>query len=207
MVAIIDYGVGNLFSLSSSLSFLNIENEVTGDEKKIAAASHIILPGVGAFGDAMEKLKSSGLDTVLRQQAKKGRYILGICLGMQLLFEESFEYGRHKGLGLISGKICSLAEDFSQADISLKIPHIGWNSLQIEKPENPLTKAIGQNSYVYYVHSFYAKYCQQSVAATSCYGVSIPGIVSENSVFGCQFHPEKSGESGLAILKAFCTLG
>ena len=201
MIAIIDYGVGNLFSLSGSLAHLNIESVVTRDPDVIDAAERIILPGVGAFGDAMEKLKEHALIPVLNRQVQSAKPLLGICLGMQVLFERGFEYGEHDGLGYLKGSIHSLAPDIPA---NLKVPHIGWNGLHLVKPEDPLLTNTKEGDYVYYVHSFYAKGCEESVVAGSEYGAFVPGIVHKRNVYGTQFHPEKSGSVGLGILKAFC---
>lgn len=199
MIAIIDYGVGNLYSLSHSLSHLGIDNRVTRDEKEIARADKLILPGVGAFGDARDKLKETGMDEMVIRLARAGVPLLGICLGMQLLFDKSHEYGEHPGLGLIPGEICPLAEDLPPA---LKVPHIGWNALRFVRP-CPLTRYIQAGDSVYYVHSFYAKGAGEAVKAVSEYGVEVPGLVQRENVFGAQFHPEKSGQVGLDILRAF----
>ena len=204
MTAIIDYGVGNLFSLTSSLRHIGAENVVTGDAAALEAAQRIILPGVGAFGDAMEKLEATGLVPVLRRQAARGMPLLGICLGMQLLFEKSYEYGEHAGLGLLPGRVCPLAEDL--AGTGLKVPHIGWNPLQIHRPDTPILQNTREGECVYYVHSYYVKGCGEALAASSEYGVTVPGTVALGNVYGCQFHPEKSGETGLGILRAFCAL-
>lgn len=199
MIAIIDYGVGNLFSLTSSLACLGLESRVTGRPEEIEAADRIILPGVGAFGDAMEKLEETGLVPLIRSQAGK-KPLLGICLGMQLLFEKSCEYGEHKGLGFVKGEIASLAEDLP--DKTLKVPHIGWNALRIRR-QDPLFRYIRDGEYVYYVHSFYGKNCAESTLADSEYGLPVTGVVRSGLVWGTQFHPEKSGDTGLRILKAF----
>ena len=199
MIAIIDYGVGNLFSLTSSLACLGLESRVTGRPEEIEAADRIILPGVGAFGDAMEKLEETGLVPLIRSQAEK-KPLLGICLGMQLLFEKSCEYGEHKGLGFVKGEIASLAEDLP--DKTLKVPHIGWNALRIRR-QDPLFRYIRDGEYVYYVHSFYGKNCAESTLADSEYGLPVTGVVRSGLVWGTQFHPEKSGDTGLRILKAF----
>ena len=201
MIAIVDYGVGNLFSLKSSFAAIGVEAVVTDDKDVIARADKIILPGVGAFGDAAEKLKKSGLADVLIAEAKAGKPIMGICLGMQLLFEKSFEYGEHEGLGLIKGQIRPIA-DVIPADY--KIPHIGWNALHFEKTDSPLFKYLNEGDHVYFVHSFYATGCKDSVVATAEYGAPLTAAVAKNNVFGCQFHPEKSGNVGLNILRAFC---
>ena len=204
MIAIIDYGVGNLFSLSSSLKYLGMDACVTGNAEDLRRADRIILPGVGAFGDAAEQLRATGLVPVIREEAAKGKPFLGICLGMQLLFEESFEYGRHEGLGLIPGGIYPMEEDLKAMGISLKVPQIGWNALDICKADHPLMKYCKNGDFVYYVHSYYAKTAEENLVATSDYGVRVPGTVARKNVFGCQFHPEKSGRVGLSILKAFC---
>ncbi len=203
MIAIIDYGVGNLFSLSSSLSHLGIENTVTSDPVKLQEASHIILPGVGAFGDAMDKLLATGLVNPLNEQVQKGKPLLGICLGMQILFDTGSEYGNHKGLGYIQGHVGSLDEDLKAENIDLKVPHMGWNSLEIAQKNNPLMKNTNEGDCVYFVHSFYAKTREESLVATANYGVKVPATVANKNVYGCQFHPEKSGIVGLKILKAF----
>lgn len=199
MIAIVDYGVGNLYSISHSLTFLGIENIVTRDEKNLSQADKLILPGVGAFGDAAKKLRDTGLDRLLIRRAGEGVPLLGICLGMQLLFEKSYEYGEHPGLNLIPGQICPLKADIPT---DLKVPHIGWNNLKFTGA-CPLTKYIREGDSVYYVHSFYAKNAGDAVKAVSEYGVDVPGLVQKGSVFGAQFHPEKSGPVGLNILRAF----
>lgn len=203
MIAIVDYGVGNLFSLKSSFAAIGFDVTVTGDKAEIEAADKIILPGVGAFGDAAEKLQNSGLADVLKQEAEKGKPILGICLGMQLLFEKSFEYGEHQGLGLIKGEIQPIKNVIPE---NLKIPHIGWNALLIKGEKSPLFKYIKDGDFVYFVHSFYGANCDESVIATSEYGTQITAAVADKNVFGCQFHPEKSGNVGLNILRAFCEM-
>ncbi len=199
MIAIVDYGCGNLFSLTSSVNALGLDTCVTGDAEKIKSAERIILPGVGAFEDAINKLKNSGLADVLIDEAKKGKPILGICLGMQLLFEKSYEYGVHEGLGLIKGEICPFNGDI---DKSLKIPHMGWNKLKFVK-ESPIFKYISEGDYMYFVHSYYGKNCSESLLAVSEYDVDVPAVVNNKNIYGMQFHPEKSGEKGLLLLKAF----
>ena len=199
MVVIVDYGVGNLFSLKSSLKSIGADATVSGNEEVIRSADKIILPGVGAFGDAAEKLKECGLDKVLIEEAKAGKKIMGICLGMQLLFEKSFEYGEHEGLGLLKGQIVPM-EGSLPAD--LKIPHIGWNGLHKIK-ESRLLENVKENDCVYFVHSFYAVGCEDSLVATAEYGKELTAVVEKNNVMGCQFHPEKSGNVGLEILKSF----
>ena len=203
MIAIIDYGVGNLFSLASSLKSLGLETKVTRDAAAIRAADHIILPGVGAFTDAMAKLEATGLVPVIKQEVEH-KPLLGICLGMQLLFEKSYEYGEHTGLGLIPGEVCPLADDLKAP--SLKVPHIGWNSLHLVRPENPLMANTREGDFVYFVHSFYVKGCGDALVAGAEYGVTVPGAVARGNVYGCQFHPEKSSEVGLKILKNFASL-
>lgn len=202
MLAIVDYGVGNLFSLSRSLEFLGIENKITRDVAEFAKADRMILPGVGAFGDAKNKLDELNLVQPILDFAASGKPLLGICLGMQLLFETSEEFGEHQGLGLIPGKIVSMREVFNKEGIDLKVPHIGWNQLDIQK-ESPLLKDFQPGQHVYYVHSFHAADCQASLVASSEYGIEIPGMVQKDNVYGTQFHPEKSGDVGLNILKAF----
>ncbi len=199
MIVIVDYGVGNLFSLVSSFKSLGVQAIVSGEEKVIRSADKIVLPGVGAFGDASDKLFNSGLAEVVISQAQKGVPLLGICLGMQLLLEKGYEYGEHKGLGLIKGNIKPI-KDVIPAD--LKIPHIGWNSLEILDKDNQLFKYIKDGDFVYFVHSFYGADCD-SVVATTEYGAPLTAVVSKGNIYGCQFHPEKSGDVGLKILKAF----
>ena len=208
MIAIIDYGVGNLFSLCSSLQSIGAEAVVTPDPAVIRAADRIILPGVGAFADAAEKLRATGLDQVLLEEAARGKKIMGICLGMQMLFEESFEYGIHKGLGLIPGRVVPMAGYIPEG---LKIPHIGWNPLILKgSPDggdkHPLLKYVNEGDCVYFVHSYFATDCTESVIATAEYGKELTAAVAKDNVMGCQFHPEKSGRVGLSILKAFCEL-
>jgi len=202
MIAIIDYGVGNLFSLHSSFKSIGAETVVTGDPEIIKKADKLILPGVGAFGDAAKKLIDSGLDTVVKEQAQSGKPLLGICLGMQLLFEKSYEYGEHNGLGLISGQVVAMEGTLPK---DLKIPHIGWNALHF-KNKSPLFKYINDNDCVYFVHSYYAQNCDEALIAVTDYGKTITAAVQKNNIFGCQFHPEKSGNVGLNILKAFCEM-
>ena len=202
MIAIIDYGVGNLFSLKSSLKEIGAEAVVTSDEKVIAEADRIILPGVGAFEDAARKLRDSGMADVVKREAAAGKPMMGICLGMQLMFDVGYEYGKHEGLGLISGSVRPIA-DVIPADY--KIPHIGWNLLKF-KGESPLFKYIKEGDYVYFVHSYYAAECDESVIAVTEYGTDLTAAVANGNVYGCQFHPEKSGEVGMKILKAFVEL-
>lgn len=208
MIAVVDYGVGNLFSLSSSLAAVGSDAAsaviVTGEADVIRAADKIILPGVGAFANAAKKLRTSGLDRVVCEEAKKGKYLLGICLGMQLLFEKSYEFGEHAGLSLISGSVRPIA-DVIPAE--LKIPHIGWNALRFHgERRHPLFQYIGNGDFVYFVHSYYATDCEDAVIATAEYGVPLTAAVAKDNILGCQFHPEKSGNVGLPILRAFCEL-
>ena len=199
MIAIIDYGVGNLYSLSHSLTYLGIENQVTRDREQIRRADKLILPGVGAFGDARQKLRDTGMDEALLEKVRSGAPLLGICLGMQLLFDKSYEYGKHEGLRLIPGEICPLRADIPSG---MKVPQIGWNALKFTG-DSPLLKYVREGDSVYYVHSFYAKGAGDAVKAVSEYGVDVPGLVERENVFGAQFHPEKSGPVGLQILRAF----
>ena len=201
MLAIVDYSVGNLFSLKSSFATIGAEAVVTGDPEVLRAADKIVLPGVGAFGDAAKKLRESGLADVVIAEARKGKPLLGICLGMQLLFDKSYEYGEHEGLGLIPGNVRPIADVIPAG---LKIPHIGWNALKLK--ESPLWKHINEGDYVYFVHSFYAADCAESVIASAEYGAELTAAVAKDNVFGCQFHPEKSGSVGLKILQAFCEM-
>lgn len=200
MIAIVDYGVGNLFSLESSFAAIGAPVTVTGDAAVLHQAERIVLPGVGAFGDAADKLRATGLDEAVKAEAAAGKPLLGICLGMQLLFDRSYEYGEHAGLGLIPGAVRPIAEVIP-ADY--KIPHIGWNALIYKKP-TPLFRYIREGDCVYFVHSFAAMGCDESVIATAEYGPELTAAVQRENVFGCQFHPEKSGRVGLNILKAFC---
>ena len=202
MIAIIDYGVGNLFSLCSSFAAVGADAIVTSDPDVIRKADKIVLPGVGAFGDAAKKLAESGLSGVILDEVKRGKPLLGICLGMQLLFEKSFEYGEHAGLGLIPGEIRPIADVIPK---ELKIPHIGWNPLHFHK-ESPLFSKIKEGDCVYFVHSFYATKCDDAVIASAEYGAPLTAAVAKDNVFGCQFHPEKSGTVGLSILSAFCEM-
>ncbi len=200
MVAVIDYGVGNLFSLLSSLKAIGADAVITNDVDIIKNADRIILPGVGAFEDAAKKLFESGLNEVIIEEAKNGKPLMGICLGMQLLFERSFEYGEHKGLGLIKGDILGFE---GKIDKSLKIPQIGWNALKFDKKDCPLWKYIKEGDYVYFVHSYFAE-LSAATASSSEYGIEFTAAVSDGNIYGCQFHPEKSGDVGLNILRGFC---
>lgn len=199
MTVILDYGVGNLFSLESSLAAIGEKSVVTKDPDAVLRAERIILPGVGAFRDAMEKLKSSGLIGALRKAASRGVPILGICLGMQLLFDKSYEYGEHDGLGFIPGEVREIPHSEG-----IKIPHMGWNSLLFGESKHPLFRYLEEGDYVYFVHSYAAVKCKQSVIARTEYGGEVTAAVARGNILGCQFHPEKSGKIGLAILKAFC---
>ena len=200
MVGIIDYGVGNLFSLQSSFQAIGEAAFVSSDPAELRKADRLVLPGVGAFEDAAAKLRASGLDGFVRQQAAAGKPLLGICLGMQMLFEKSFEYGEHEGLGLLKGQVVPMA---GKIDPTLKIPHMGWNALEV-KQGRLLAEVDGQ--YVYFVHSFYAEGCEASLAAVTEYGIPITAAGEQGNIFGCQFHPEKSGNVGLSILRKFCNL-
>ena len=201
MIAIVDYGVGNLFSLKSSLAAIGAEAVVTGEASVLRGADKILLPGVGAFGDAADKLRATGLDQVVIDEAGNGKPLMGICLGMQMLFEKSFEYGEHAGLGLIPGEVRPIADVIPAG---LKIPHIGWNALRFTEKKSPLFQYIKEGDCVYFVHSFYAAHCEPDVIANAEYGALLTAAVQRGNVCGCQFHPEKSGRVGLAILKAFC---
>ena len=202
MIAIVDYGVGNLFSLNSSLELIGAESIVTSDPQVLRSADKILLPGVGAFEDAAIKLRDSGLADLLKELAAEGKPLLGICLGMQLLFEKSYEYGEHEGLGLIPGSVKPI-RDVIPTDY--KIPHIGWNGLHLNG-DCPLFRNIREGDCVYFVHSFYATGCEPYVTATADYGAELTAAVAKGTVYGCQFHPEKSGKVGLSILKAFADL-
>ena len=200
MIGVIDYGVGNLFSLSSSLKAIGQEAVISREKKELKRCDKLILPGVGAFGDAVAKLSDDGLDGFLVEEAMGGKPLLGICLGMQLLFEKSYEYGEHRGLSLIGGKVVPF-----DLPPSYKIPHIGWNSLSFQK-KSPLLSYINEGDCVYFVHSYHAAFCEGAVVASAEYGCSVPAIVQKENVYGCQFHPEKSGGVGLSILKAFAEI-
>lgn len=203
MIAIVDYGVGNLFSLKSSLSMIGADAQVTGSAEELRAAEKIILPGVGAFEDAANKLRATGLDAVVTEQANAGKPLLGICLGMQMLFERSFEYGEHRGLGLIKGDVVDMRGRIPE---TFKVPHIGWNALKLKQQDHPLFRYTKEGDCVYFVHSFYAANCEEATLATAEYGAELTAAVGSGNVLGCQFHPEKSGRVGLNILRAFCEL-
>ncbi len=200
MIGIVDYGVGNLFSLRSSLAMIGADAVVSSDAAVLRRADRLILPGVGAFGDAAAKLRASGLDRVVTAQAQAGTPVMGICLGMQLLFDRGLEFGTHAGLGLLPGTVAPLA---GRIPAALRIPHIGWNGLRIVRP-HPLLRYVQPGDCVYFVHSYAATDCADSVIATAEYGIDVPAAVARGSIMGCQFHPEKSGEVGLRILRAFC---
>ncbi len=201
MIAVIDYGVGNLFSIRSSFARIGADVVVTSDKKLIDSADRIMLPGVGAFRDAAAKLRETGLGELVREEVRKGKPVMGICLGMQLLFERSYEYGEHEGLVILKGQVIPMK---GYIDAGLKVPHIGWNAVHIERENTRLLKYCKEGDYVYYVHSYFASNCKDSVIATSGYGKPLTAAVERENVFGCQFHPEKSGEVGLNILRAFC---
>lgn len=205
MLAIVDYGVGNLFSLTCSLRAIGVEVTVTGDEAVLAAADRIILPGVGAFGDAADALRRTGLDRAVLRESEAGKPLLGICLGMQLLFDYSTEFGRHDGLGLIPGSVQPIRPVIPEG---YKVPHIGWNALHFPKdrPVSPLFRYVQEGDCVYFVHSFYGTDCAENTIATAEYGPELTAAVSRDNVYGVQFHPEKSGEVGINILEAFCQL-
>jgi len=200
MIAIVDYGVGNLFSLGASFAKIGVETVITGDPTVLTAAERIILPGVGAYGDAIAKLRATGLDRVVCREAADGKPLLGICLGMQLLFEYSLEFGHHDGLGLLKGHVDPMKDALPSG---LKIPQIGWNQLTFTR-SSPLFSRIKEGDCVYFVHSFHAVDCEESLIATTEYGTTVTAAVAKGNVFGCQFHPEKSGDVGLNILRGFC---
>lgn len=202
MIAIIDYGVGNLFSLRSSFAMIGAQTVVSGDPDVLRAADRLLLPGVGAFEDARRKLAASGLDRVVLEQAEMGKPLMGICLGMQMLFEKSYEYGEHEGLALIPGSVVPMAD---QLPAGLKTPHIGWNALEIKRA-HPLLAGVKDGDCVYFVHSYYASGCGDALIAQTEYGIPLTAAVAKGNVMGCQFHPEKSGQVGLNILRAFCSL-
>ncbi len=202
MIGIIDYGVGNLFSLKSSFEAVGARAAVSGDAAVLAGADKLVLPGVGAFADAVNKLRESGMDRAVYAAAEQGKPLLGICLGMQMLFEKSHEYGEHRGLGLLQGQVVAME---GMLPAGLKIPHIGWNALHLKK-QSRILSGIREGDFVYFVHSFHAVGCEASLTATTEYGIPITAAVEQGNVFGCQFHPEKSGGVGLDILKAFSNL-
>jgi len=203
MIAIIDYGVGNLFSLRSSLRFIGQDAVITGDAGTIKSCRHLLLPGVGAFGDAANKLRESGLGAVVAEEAAEGKPLLGVCLGMQLLFDRSYEFGEHAGLGLLRGVVAPINKRIPDG---YKTPHIGWNRLKFSGERSPLFKYINEGEHVYFVHSYHAEDCADSIVATTDYGAELTAAVGSGNIFGTQFHPEKSGETGLNILRAFVEL-
>lgn len=205
MVAIVDYGVGNLFSLCSSLRYIGADVAITGSAEALGKSERIILPGVGAFGDAAEKLVKTGLDKVIKAEVEKGKPLLGICLGMQMLFEKSFEYGEYDGLGLIKGSVVPMEPVLPEG---YKVPHIGWNALIFpkDKDKSQLFRYVNEGEHVYFVHSYYAADCDEAVIAMAEYGPELTAAVAYKNVYGAQFHPEKSGETGLNILRAFCEI-
>lgn len=202
MLAIVDYGVGNLFSLKSSMAAIGADAVITGDAETILNAERIILPGVGAFGDAVDKLRATGLDKAVMRAAENGTPLLGICVGMQMLFEKDYEYGEHDGLGLIPGEVRSIRELIAP---EMKVPAIGWSSLSYKK-DSRLFKDIAAGAFVYFVHSYSAVKCEPYISAVTDYGVEITAAVEKGNVYGTQFHPEKSGEIGLKILNNFCNI-
>ncbi len=199
MITIIDYGAGNLFSVQNALNFLGVENNISSKVEDIVSADKLILPGVGAFPDAMKMLDEAGLTEVIKEQAKK-KALMGICLGMQMLFDKSYEFGETEGLGLIPGTV-----ELMHPAKDLVIPHIGWNSLEKNEPCK-LLKSVNDGDYVYFVHSYAAVTDSKNVAAYCDYGMKVPALVMSGNVYGCQFHPEKSGKTGLGILKTFASL-
>jgi len=204
MIAIIDYGVGNVFSLCSSLKYIGWDAVITGDKDVLKRCDKLLLPGVGAYADAIRKLREGGLSEVVIEEAQKGKPILGVCLGMQLLFEKSYEFGEHEGLGLLRGDIMPIK---SRIPDDYKIPHIGWNALKFQSGQKPsLLKYISEGDYVYFVHSFHAEQCDDSTIATTDYGGELTAAVTSGNIYGTQFHPEKSSEVGLNILRAFAEL-
>ena len=202
MIAIVDYGVGNLFSLRCSLESLELKAEVSSVPDVIRNADRVILPGVGAFGDAADKLRETGLDRVVIEQAEAGKPLLGICLGMQLLFDKSYEFGEHAGLGLLHGQVIPM---LGTIPAGLKIPQMGWNALLVKR-SHPLLKNVREGDCVYFVHSYYASDCEDSLVATAEYGIELTAVAANGNVMGCQFHPEKSGKVGLGILSAFAEI-
>lgn len=203
MIAIIDYGVGNLFSLKSSLEAIGQKAVVTGEQEVLDRASHIILPGVGAFGDAVQRLHDTGMFRAALYRAEQGKPLLGICLGMQMLLETSYEYGVHRGLGLIQGEVRPISEQISEG---LPVPHMGWNALSFGKEKSPLFAEVEEGEYVYFVHSYAGVGCGAQCVAVTEYGAPLTAAVQNKNVYGTQFHPEKSGKTGLKILKNFCEL-
>ena len=196
MNIIADYGRGNLRSLKNALDRIGMETEISSSPQKIMRADSLIIPGVGAFADAMDAMDAAGLTQVIKDFAKSGKYVLGICLGMQLLYEKGYEYGEREGLGLIKGSIRYL-------DIEEKVPHMGWNDLKFEKDSDPVLRKIKEGEYVYFVHSYYADSDGSEIVAFTEYGKKIPAIVRQGNIYGMQFHPEKSGDTGERLLEAY----
>lgn len=196
MNIIVDYGLGNLGSVSRGFARAGIETKISRDVDEIKNADSLILPGVGAFRDAINALNELELTQHIKDFAKSGKYLIGICLGMQLLYEKSFEYGEYEGLGLIEGNV-----DF--LDVDLKVPHMGWNNLKFERDNDDILKFIKEDSYVYFVHSYFVNSSNKELVAFAEYGKKVPGIVRKDNIYGLQFHPEKSGEVGTNILKAY----
>ena len=201
MIGLIDYGVGNLFSLASSFAAVGAEAEIVSDEAGLARADRLILPGVGAFRDAADKLRATGLDRAILSECGRGKPLLGICLGMQMLFEKSYEYGEHEGLGLMKGSVKPIRDVIPE---EYKIPHIGWNALRLIRPDCPIFRDVRDGDHMYFVHSYHAANCGDSVCAVTEYGGELTAAVWKDNIFGCQFHPEKSGAVGLSVLRAFC---
>ncbi len=195
MNVILDYDVGNLDSVQRGFERAGLETIISKDPSIIRQATSLILPGVGAFGDAMNALNKSGLIPLILEHVNQGKFLFGICLGMQLLYEKGYEYGVHEGLGILKGDVVYL-------DVDLKVPHMGWNSLNIKK-DDPLVKYIDEGDQVYFVHSYYVKSSGEEWVATTEYGVTIPAIVRKGQVMATQFHPEKSGSVGASLLKAY----
>ncbi len=206
MLGILDYGVGNLFSIKSSLAALGVESVVTARQDKLSACSALILPGVGAFEKAAKKLSDAGLSEYVVRRVEAGIPLLGICLGMQMLFEKSYEYGVHEGLGLIPGSVRPIADVIPKG---LKIPQIGWNGLIFPKDrkKSALFSDVEEGKCVYFVHSYYGAAPEEYISAWTEYGALLTASVERENVFGCQFHPEKSGAVGLSILRQFCRIG
>ena len=203
MVGIIDCGVGGLFALRSSFAAIGQQVVVSSEPEELRKADHILLPGVGAFADAVQKLRTTHMDEMVFEAVREGKPLMGICLGMQMLFERSFEYGEHQGLGLLKGQVIPMAGLLPK---ELKIPHMGWNALNVVKPDGKLFANTKEGAYVYFVHSYFADGCKDSLAARTEYGTWLTAAVEKDNIFGCQFHPEKSGEVGLDILRAFCAV-
>ena len=201
-IVVVDYGMGNLHSVQKALSYVGAQPRPSQDAEEIQRAQKLILPGVGAFADAMAKLEATGLVPVMKEEAER-KPLLGICLGMQLLFEKSFEYGEHPGLGFVPGQVCPLASDLG--DKTLKVPQIGWNAVHILH-DDPIFKYVRDGEYFYYVHSYYGKNCAANTLAVSDYSLPVTGVVKAGRVYGTQFHPEKSGDAGLRLLRAFSEL-